>query len=173
MTLDPILNAPLAIQIHVFTVVPAAILGAWMLYGPKGTRMHKVLGRVWLALMVVTSLSSFFIHTIRIVGPFSPIHLLSIVTLVTCVLAVWSARTKRLSFHRKAVMGMYWSGIGIAGAFTFVPGRIMNEVMFGGAQASWLLVIALGALCAGVVIHVARGGRFNWLPRGKTKPVIG
>ena len=28
MTLDPILNAPLAVQIHVFTVVPAFVLGA-------------------------------------------------------------------------------------------------------------------------------------------------
>lgn len=173
MTLNPILDAPLAIQIHVFTVVPAAILGAWMLFGAKGTRLHKALGRVWLALMVVTSISSFFIHTIRMVGPFSPIHLLSILTLVTCVLVVWSARTRWLSLHRKAVLGMYWSGIGIAGAFTLVPGRIMNEVMLGGAQASWLLVIVVAALCAGVVIHIARGGRFTWLSPRKTKAAGG
>ena len=168
MTLDPLINAPLAIQIHVLTVVPAAVLGAWMLFGRKGTRLHKVLGRVWLALMVMTSITSFFIHTIRMVGPFSPIHLLSVLTLVSSGLVVWSARTRRISFHRKAVVGMYWSAIGLAGAFTLVPGRLMNEVLLGGSKAAWPLVILLAAICGAVVVHVRRGGRFDWLSRRKT-----
>ncbi|MBN9033614.1 MAG: hypothetical protein J0I23_27860, partial [Rhizobiales bacterium] len=37
MTLAPLLDAPLAIQIHVATVVPAALLGIWMLLARKGT----------------------------------------------------------------------------------------------------------------------------------------
>ena len=38
MTLEPLFNSPLAIQIHVLAVVPAAILGAYLLARPKGTQ---------------------------------------------------------------------------------------------------------------------------------------
>lgn len=167
MTLEPVLTAPLAIQIHVFTVVPAAVLGAWVLYGRKGTPLHRLLGRVWVFLMAVTALSSFFIHTIRMIGPFSPIHLLSVLTLFSCGYIIWSARTRRLKAHRQAVLALYWGGIGLAGAFTIVPGRIMNQVVLGGANA-WPLAIAAAVVCAGVLAHVYRGGRFNWTARRKT-----
>ena len=38
--------------------------------------------------MAAVAISSFWIHEIRLVGPFSPIHLLSIFTPVMLVLAV-------------------------------------------------------------------------------------
>ena len=31
MTLDPLIHAPLAVQAHVATVVPACLLGLWLL----------------------------------------------------------------------------------------------------------------------------------------------
>ena len=43
--------------------------------------------------------SSFWIHQIRLVGPFSPIHLLSIFALVMLPLAVW----RRASIAMSAV----------------------------------------------------------------------
>ena len=156
MTLDPILNAPMAVQIHVFTVVPAFMLGAWMLMARKGTRIHKLLGRVWVALMAVTALSSFFIHEIRMIGGFSPIHLLSILTLFSCGFIIWTARQRRFSAHRKTVLALYWGGIGLAGAFTIVPGRIMNQAIFGGAANVWPVVIGLAALCVGVPVVLRR-----------------
>lgn len=131
MFLQPILEAPLAVQIHVWTVLPSAVIGAAMLAARKGTPIHKIAGRVWVGLVVATAVSSFFIHELRVIGDFSPIHLLSIVTLVSCVGIVWAARTGRNNTHRKIVLTLYWGGIGLAGFFTFMPGRIMNEVMFG------------------------------------------
>lgn len=86
MNFEPLLNAPLAIQIHVAAVVPAAIIGLVIFLRRKGTKLHRVLGRVWIVLMIATAISSFFIHQINLVGGFSPIHLLSI--LVCC----WDAR---------------------------------------------------------------------------------
>ncbi len=133
MTLEPLFNATPAIQIHVATVIPAAILGAWVLFGRKGTALHKALGRVWVALMFVTALSSFFVHELRLIGVFSPIHVLSIVTLVSCGVIVWSARARRFEIHQRTVKGLYWGGIGLAGVFTLLPGRIMNAVVLGGA----------------------------------------
>ena len=66
MTFEPLLTAPLAIQFHVATVFPAAFLGALLLVGPKGSRWHKRLGRLWIGLMVVSALSTFFISTINV-----------------------------------------------------------------------------------------------------------
>ena len=56
MSLEPILTAPLAIQLHFVTVVPAFALGTWLLFGStKGTPRHRRLGKVYLALMAVTA----------------------------------------------------------------------------------------------------------------------
>jgi len=81
MNFEPLLHAPLAIQIHVATVVPAAIIGLVIFMRRKGTRLHKALGRLWVTLMAATAISSFFIHQINLIGGFSPIHLLSILVL--------------------------------------------------------------------------------------------
>ncbi|SFO76568.1 hypothetical protein SAMN03159463_02866 [Mesorhizobium sp. NFR06] len=45
--------------------------------------------------MLVIAVSSFWIQQIRLIGPFSPIHVLSILVLVTVPLAVWYAHTIR------------------------------------------------------------------------------
>ncbi|MGO8147843.1 hypothetical protein AB9F42_33890, partial [Rhizobium leguminosarum] len=62
MTLEPLLDAPFAVQIHVTAVTSAALLGAYILLRPKCTPLHRLLGRIWRARMVVTAVSSFCIH---------------------------------------------------------------------------------------------------------------
>ncbi|SOE13428.1 uncharacterized membrane protein [Hoeflea halophila] len=136
MTLEPLLNASPAIQLHVLAVVPAAVIDGILLLGRKGTPAHRSAGRVWIALMLLAALSSFFIHTIRLWGPFSPIHLLSVLTLVGVFAVVWSARRRDFINHQRAVKSLYFGAIGIAGGFSFLPGRIMHEVVFGSAGAS-------------------------------------
>lgn len=136
MTLEPLLNASPAIQFHVLAVVPAAIIGGIMLLGRKGTPAHRIAGRVWIVLMLIAALSSFFIHTIRMWGAFSPIHLLSVLTLFGAFAVVWSARRRDFTNHQRAVKSLYFGAIGIAGGFSFLPGRIMHEVVFGATEAS-------------------------------------
>ena len=46
-------------------------------------------------LMAAVAVSSFWIHQIRLIGPWSPIHLLSIFTLVMLPLAVWRGAPHR------------------------------------------------------------------------------
>lgn len=134
MTLEPLLHASPAIQIHVLAVIPAALIGGYVLWARKGTALHRLLGRIWLFLMVVTALSSFFIHTINLVGGFSPIHILSVVVLVSAFEVVRSARRRDFVRHQRLVKSLYFGAIGIAGAFALLPGRIMHETLF--AQAS-------------------------------------
>jgi uncharacterized membrane protein len=129
MNLAPILDAPLAIQLHVATVVPAAVIGPYMFWAKKGTPIHRLVGKIWLGLMVVAALSSFFIHEINMFMGFSPIHLISIYVVFGAWLAISSARAHRIAAHKRQVVGLYLGGIVGAGAFTLLPGRIMNKVV--------------------------------------------
>jgi uncharacterized membrane protein len=131
MTLAPLLNAAPVIQIHAFAAMAAFVLGVVQLAAPKGTMPHRIIGWIWVVLLTVIAVSSFWIHDIRLIGPFSPIHLLSIFTLVMLPLAVLHARRHRVDQHRKAMIGIFVGALLVAGAFTFVPGRIMHAVAFG------------------------------------------
>lgn len=132
MNFQPLLDAPVAVQFHVATVVPAALLGAAILARRKGTPVHRVMGRIWMILMVTTSVSTFFIHSIDLFYGFSPIHVLSLYVLYGSVTAIRSARAGNIRAHRSAVIGMYLGGIILAGLFTLVPGRLMHLVVFSG-----------------------------------------
>jgi uncharacterized membrane protein len=131
MSLAPLLNASPTIQIHAFAAMAALVIGLVQLSAPKGTMPHRAIGAVWVLLMVVVAVSSFFIHTIRLWGPWSPIHLLSIFTLGTLPLAVWYAHRHDVPHHRLAMISIFTGGLVIAGLFTLVPGRIMHAVLFG------------------------------------------
>jgi uncharacterized membrane protein len=131
MTLAPLLDAAPAIQFHAFAAITAFFLGVVQLAAPKGTLPHRTIGFVWVALMVVISISAFFIHKIRLWGPWSPIHLLAIMTLVLLPIAVWRAHRHDVGNHRRAMLGLFLGALVIAGLFTFMPGRIMHTVVFG------------------------------------------
>jgi len=155
MTFEPLANAPFAVQFHVATVLPAAVLGAVLLARPKGTPAHRLLGKVWLFLMVATSFSTFFIHGINTFHGFSPIHLLSLYVILASVPAVMAARRGNIRAHRAQVAGMYFGGIVVAGLFTLVPHRVMGAMIFDGtsglasglaAAAVSFLLVAAGAL---------------------------
>jgi len=162
MSLSPLFAAPAVIQIHAFSALLAFGLGALVLFGRKGTNRHRLLGRIWVGLMLIVALSSLFIWTIRTWGPFSPIHLLSIATLVGLWQAVAAARARQIEVHRRTMQGLYLGALIIAGIFTFLPGRIMHEVMFGadGADTGEVLAFAVGvAALAGLAVMVKRSPR--------------
>ena len=131
MSLAPLLDADPVIKLHAFAAMGAFALGVIQLAAPKGTLPHRTIGWIWVVLMTTIAGSSLFIHELRLWGPFSPIHLLSIFTLVMLPLAVLRARRHQVERHRKAMLGLFFGALVIAGAFTFVPGRIMYKVAFG------------------------------------------
>lgn len=165
MMLEPVLNASPAIQFHVATVLPAAFLGAFLLARPKGTPVHRLLGKIWLLLMVMTSISTFFIHELKTVGDFSPIHLLSLYVLFGSVMAIRSARRRDIRAHRAQVAGMYFGGIVVAGLFTMLPSRVMGATIFGGTAG-----LASGLAAAAITILLVAGGMLairesGWMQR--------
>lgn len=131
MSFAPLLAAEPAVLLHAVAAMTAFALGLLQFAAPKGTLPHRTLGWIWVALMAAVAASSLWIHTIRLVGPFSPIHLLSIYTLAVLPLAVWAAHRHRVAAHRRAMITLFSGALVIAGLFTLMPGRIMHKVVFG------------------------------------------
>lgn len=114
--------------LHLGTVIPAVPLGAYVLLRPKGDARHKRLGRIWAGLMLATALSSFGLTGLT--GSYSPIHLLSILVLVTLPRAIWDVRRGRLAGHRRT-MSILYASLLVAGFFTLLPGRLFGIWLFG------------------------------------------
>ena len=72
MTLSPLLHASSAIQVHAFAAMSAFALGVVQLSAPKGTLPHRIVGGIWVLLMLFVSISAFFIHQLRLWGRGAP-----------------------------------------------------------------------------------------------------
>jgi uncharacterized membrane protein len=131
MNMQPLLNASPVIQLHTLAALFALVLGAFQLYMPKGGQRHRMAGYIWAVLMMFIALSSFFINHIRIIGPFSYIHILSIVTLVGVPRAILAARRGNYAAHQRGMKIVFWTALVGAGLFTLLPSRIMGQVLFG------------------------------------------
>src|SRR6185312_16438500 len=101
MNFAPLLDAAPAIPLHAFAAMGAFALGLVQFAAPKGTLPHRTLGFIWVSLMLVVAASSFWINQLRVIGPWSPIHLLSIFTLITVPLAVWKVHSHQVASHRR------------------------------------------------------------------------
>lgn len=124
----------LPVMLHLATVVPALLLGPVVLWRRKGDATHRMLGRIWVVLMLVTAISSAFIRTpgAGIAGTgFSFLHIFTVWTLINVPLAVLAARRGQIDRHRGMMSGLY-IGLLIAGAFTMIPGRLLSSLVFGG-----------------------------------------
>jgi uncharacterized membrane protein len=131
MTLQPLLKADLAVQIHAFTALAAFALGLVQFAAPKGTLPHRTIGWLWVILMLIVSISAFFIHELRVWGRWSPIHLLAIFTLIMLPLAVLRAKRHQVVQHKRAMVSLFAGALLIAGLFTLLHGRVMHAVVFG------------------------------------------
>jgi uncharacterized membrane protein len=131
MSLEPLMAEPFPIPWHAMAALVALLLGATQFALPKGTLRHRTVGFVWAALMLFIAASGFWINELRMVGPWSVIHLLSILVLITVPLAVCHAHNHRVARHRSAMISLYVFALIGAGLFTLLPGRVMHEVVFG------------------------------------------
>jgi len=131
MSLEPLLQAEPVIRVHALAAMAAFLLGSVQLLAPKGTLPHRVVGWTWVGLMLAVAVSAFFIHEIRLWGPWSPIHLIAVFTLVMLPLGVLRAHRHNVTAHRRTMLGLFIGGLVIAGIFTFAPGRVMHYVVFG------------------------------------------
>lgn len=118
----------IALPVHLVCALIALPLGAFVLWRPKGTATHKLLGRTWAVLMLVIAVSSYWLRTLN--GGFSFIHLLSVLTLVSIPLGVYQARKGNIRAHLRSMRGVY-IGLVVAGVFAMAPERKLGELLFG------------------------------------------
>jgi uncharacterized membrane protein len=86
---------------HALMALLAVVIGGVQLTSAKGTSQHKVLGYIWVSLMMYVSISSFFISEIQLWGAYSPIHLLSAWTVLTLCTGVYFARVGNIKAHQR------------------------------------------------------------------------
>ena len=127
--LDLIAQAGPVIQIHLATVLAAFAVATVQIAAPKGTTTHRILGWTLVTLFLATAIDSLFIHNPG-AGPFNPFQLFSVWTLVGIPLAVISVKRGHIAMHARMMTGFYVGALVIAGALTFMPGRLLWRVFF-------------------------------------------
>ena len=123
-------HVSLLIWLHLATIMLSLGLTPVLLLRPRGNRLHRQFGYLWVAAMALTAALSFGIRTIN-PGGFSPIHILSAFTLVQVPLIAWYAHRHHVTAHRITVQAMVASALLIAGFFTFPFDRLLGRWLFG------------------------------------------
>jgi uncharacterized membrane protein len=130
-------RAPWIVRLHLAAVMPALLLGAWLLLGKKGGPRHRLLGKIYLGLMVVAALSAAVLPAQ--VGPTVSIgslrlgflHLLVLLTLRGVWMAFHTIRKGDIRAHKRHMVMLYFGALIIAGLFSLAPGRLLHRVVFG------------------------------------------
>ena len=120
--------------LHLGSLVPAFVIGSYLLLNRKGTPVHKFLGKIYMGLMLFTAFITLFMEAL--VGPkflnhFGFLHLLSLFVLYTVPTAYRAIRVGNIKLHKRKMVGLYVGALLIAGAFTLSPGRLMHTWLFG------------------------------------------
>ncbi len=161
MTLDPILDAPLSVQIHLVFALPALLVGPFALFRQRRDRLHKALGYVFVLTLFGLAVSGLFIRSgAPVVLHFGPIHLLSLFTLHGLAGGLWAIRKGDIAAHRETMRSLWFGAMGLAGLFTLVPGRTMHAVLI--EPLGWPAWPLIGA---GVVALAVIWRRWQPLPR--------
>ncbi|MBS0385818.1 MAG: DUF2306 domain-containing protein [Proteobacteria bacterium] len=123
-------SIPPQVKLHIAAAVAAFVIGLVILLQPKGSPLHKTLGWAWVIAMAATAISSFFITGLN-GNSLSFIHLISGWTVVALPLGIYAIRNRQVLMHKRAMTSLFVGGLVIAGALTFIPGRLMYRLFFG------------------------------------------
>ena len=124
-------NETQPIPVHAIIAMIAIILGGIQLSMKKGGTIHKLLGRIWIGIMMFVAITSFFIHEIKLWGAYSPIHLLSLLTIFTLGIGIYYVRVGNVKRHKQTMIALYFFALILTGFFTLMPGRVMHQILIG------------------------------------------
>lgn len=135
--------------VHTLLALLAMLLGWRVLVKPKGNRLHKITGYIYVAAMVAMNATGLFIQSLFQFGPF---HWLALFSLVTVVAGVWAARGigRKPGAFKMHYELMSWSYVGLLAAF-------ISEVM---TRTPWVrdgTSFALTVLVATVTVILVGG----------------
>ena len=120
--------------LHLGSLAPSIVIGGYLLLNQKGTPAHRLLGKIYMGLMLFTAIITLFMEAL--VGPkflnhFGFLHLLSLFVLYTVSTAYRAIRVGNIKLHKRKMVGLYVGALLVAGAFTLSPGRLIHSWLFG------------------------------------------
>jgi uncharacterized membrane protein len=114
------------IAIHALAATFALLFGAFQLFRKKGTRPHKIIGRVWVLAMYTVIFTSFGITTLN--GGFSWLHGLSLLTLITVSIGLYAVFKGNIASHKAFMQGSYFGLLGAFIGVIAVPSRRIPQM---------------------------------------------
>jgi uncharacterized membrane protein len=133
---------------HVVAALSALLAGVAVVFLPKGTRTHRVIGTAYVLALVLVNVAALSLHLESVFGVFHWLAVASLVTLVVglspLLLGLRSPRV--IATH---AFCMTWSYVGLAAA-----GCGQLAVAVGSDRAAWVVPWVIGAVLSigGVVI---------------------
>ena len=102
---------------HFITALISILSGTYILYKPKGTKLHKQVGYLYVLSMVLVCGSALGVYNIT--GEFGVFHTLAIAGLLTLIIGLLPLLLKRTSRKHKMfhLWFMYYSVLGLYAAF--------------------------------------------------------
>lgn len=132
MNFEPLINAAQPIPIHGIAAIFCFFFGAAQFALPKGTTLHRWMGRIWIIGMLLVAGSSLFMRTeFWDFFYFRPIHGIAILGIYFATQGILAARRGEIAKHKIEMRNMYIFAILIPSALAFLPGRRMFYVLFG------------------------------------------
>jgi uncharacterized membrane protein len=116
--------------VHLATVLPAFLIGTYLLLNRKGSSKHQKLGKLYMVLMLFTAFVTLFMSAEigpTLLGHFGFIHLFALLVFYSVPTAYIAIRNGDIIKHRMNMFGLYFGGLIIAGAFAFAPGRLLHS----------------------------------------------
>lgn len=128
--LELLASTPPVILVHLAFGLLALLVGAILMAGRKGARMHRILGWGWVLAVGIVAITSLFIRVVN-PGHFSFIHILSGYVIIALPLAVAAARRHDVERHRRTMTGMFFGGFAVNLLFVLLPGRFVWNLFLG------------------------------------------
>ncbi|MEX3016186.1 DUF2306 domain-containing protein [Gymnodinialimonas hymeniacidonis] len=147
-------EAPLAVRVHIGAALAAITLGPVAIFRHSRDWLHHGAGALWVFVMGVLAISGLLIPAslFPLIGPFGPIHLLSLWALWSLsvgLAALWRGQRAK---HGAEMRALYWQGLALAGLLTLLPGRRLNRLLFGEVPMMGLWIICLVALALAILL---------------------
>ena len=120
--------------IHLWTILPALVIGLYLHLRTKGTRQHKLLGMLYMLLMFFTASVTFFMPANvgpRLFNHLGFIHIFSVIVVYEVPMAYLAIRRGDIEKHKSYMQGLYFGGLLLAAALTLMPGRTIHRFFFG------------------------------------------
>jgi uncharacterized membrane protein len=129
------------IAVHMSAALGAVVLGPVVIWARKGAvlrpRLHRAFGYGFVTLMLGASIGGMFIRDFKLpnIAGYTPIHLLTPVTLLSLWTSFYALYQGNIEWHRKTMVSLYLGACVTAGAFTLLPSRYLGQLIWGQSGA--------------------------------------